>query len=389
MKAIWERFLDYELGHLHHVRELFERAREARPRRGRCRATLPEPLQFESQREFVREMLAREVDLRANGKRIRLARRGVAERRSSTASSSTPSGSPSRDVAGGYRWRPGTELAGADAGVAALTEDAMAKTHDTKPTDIGTNRTGIADLAAARAKEMIEASEQSGRRRRRAGARSSSSAPSCRSTRRPMGRCRRPASMKGAAKTVAKALQGEKANVLLDKLGERLAFERTGVRLYDAVLAKIPASRDDEGRRSTRRASGASATTSTATSTICRRGNRAARRRSHRDDAVRELRRRAGPWGSCRSVTDPRATLTQCLDDAARRGARRQRRLEDAHRARRGDRAARHGGAVRRVPRRGGRAPRPRAALDRRAARDPGRREAAVARLRRAGGAPA
>jgi hypothetical protein len=33
-------------------------------------------------------------------------------------------------------------------------------------------------------------------------------------------------------------LKGEKAIVFLDKLGERLAFERTGVRLYDVALSK-------------------------------------------------------------------------------------------------------------------------------------------------------
>jgi hypothetical protein len=48
-----------------------------------------------------------------------------------------------------------------------------------------------------------------------------------------------PASIKGVVKTAAQAvLKGEKATVLLDKLGERLAFERTGVRLYDLALSK-------------------------------------------------------------------------------------------------------------------------------------------------------
>jgi hypothetical protein len=63
----------------------------------------------------------------------------------------------------------------------------------------------------------------------------------------PIGTMPMPGSLKGAARTIAKAFQGEKASVFLDKLGERLAFERTGVRLYDAVLAKMPASRLTEG----------------------------------------------------------------------------------------------------------------------------------------------
>lgn len=37
---------------------------------------------------------------------------------------------------------------------------------------------------------------------------------------------------------------GDRPRILLDKLGERLAFERTGTRLYDALLAKCDVVRD-------------------------------------------------------------------------------------------------------------------------------------------------
>ena len=57
----------------------------------------------------------------------------------------------------------------------------------------------------------------------------------------PIGTVPPPASLKGAAKTVLKALQGEKASVFIDKLGERLAFERIGARLYEVVLIKAEA----------------------------------------------------------------------------------------------------------------------------------------------------
>lgn len=50
-----------------------------------------------------------------------------------------------------------------------------------------------------------------------------------------------PATVKGVVKTAITMLQGERANVFLNKLGERLAFERTGVRLYAAVIDKLPA----------------------------------------------------------------------------------------------------------------------------------------------------
>ena len=47
-----------------------------------------------------------------------------------------------------------------------------------------------------------------------------------------------PASIKGAAKTAMKKIMGHGIEVFIDKLGERVAFEQTGARLYDALLAK-------------------------------------------------------------------------------------------------------------------------------------------------------
>jgi rubrerythrin len=51
-----------------------------------------------------------------------------------------------------------------------------------------------------------------------------------------------PGTVKGAASTVAEMAKGTKATVLLDKLGERLAFERTGSRLYMTLIGKLEAS---------------------------------------------------------------------------------------------------------------------------------------------------
>ena len=50
-----------------------------------------------------------------------------------------------------------------------------------------------------------------------------------------------PARLKGMATTVVSRLKGDKPEVLIDKLGERLAFERTGTRLYEAVILKFSA----------------------------------------------------------------------------------------------------------------------------------------------------
>lgn len=48
-----------------------------------------------------------------------------------------------------------------------------------------------------------------------------------------------PATLKGLFTTAKELLKGTKPAVFIDKLGERLAFERTGVRLYEAALGKF------------------------------------------------------------------------------------------------------------------------------------------------------
>lgn len=48
-----------------------------------------------------------------------------------------------------------------------------------------------------------------------------------------------PGSVKGMLKTSFDMLKGKSPEVLIDKLGERLAFERSGVRLYQAMIAKV------------------------------------------------------------------------------------------------------------------------------------------------------
>jgi hypothetical protein len=108
VKAIWERFLDYELGHFHHVAELFKK-HEKRDPAELFPGNLPEPMQFASQRDFVRQVLRQEVDLRAKGTQF------VPQAEESQASIDyrthlNSDGSPSEMVAAGYIWSPGTEL---------------------------------------------------------------------------------------------------------------------------------------------------------------------------------------------------------------------------------------------------------------------------------------
>jgi rubrerythrin len=108
IKALWERFLDYELGHLHVAIEQFQKY-EGRDVAEILPATLPDPIPITSQREFVRQVLANEVDLRADGTQFvdkaLESQRSIAYRQQINSA-----GSPSEMVAAGYRWRPGTEL---------------------------------------------------------------------------------------------------------------------------------------------------------------------------------------------------------------------------------------------------------------------------------------
>lgn len=61
----------------------------------------------------------------------------------------------------------------------------------------------------------------------------------------PIGSVPVPGTIKGALTTGASMLTGDQPQLLLDKLGERLAFERTGTRLYDALITKFEALQDE------------------------------------------------------------------------------------------------------------------------------------------------
>jgi hypothetical protein len=116
IKKIWERFLDYELGQLQFVREIFENT-EQRDAEEILPGRLPSPIQYRSQRAFVREVLAREIPLRASGPDF------VTEDALPSGSPSrayakqmNKDGSPTEEVAAGWIWSPGTELSGAAPG---------------------------------------------------------------------------------------------------------------------------------------------------------------------------------------------------------------------------------------------------------------------------------
>ena len=92
--------------------------------------SLPEPIRYESHREFVREVLRAEVNLSAVGSDY------VERSKESSATRAyrdqlNADGSPSDTVAGGYVWMPGTELA--------------TMTHDGQPAGAHAGRKGAKD----------------------------------------------------------------------------------------------------------------------------------------------------------------------------------------------------------------------------------------------------
>ena len=107
--------------------------------------------------------------------------------------------------------------------------------------EMGKNRTGIA-LSPIDSQLLIEGAEQAvpsaqGDDTAIAVARTEYAADGI-----PIGSMPPPVTIKGIAGGLTGAVKGKNANVLLDKLGERLAFERTGTRLYEALLSKFDAS---------------------------------------------------------------------------------------------------------------------------------------------------
>ncbi|WP_437574917.1 hypothetical protein [Sorangium sp. So ce887] len=110
VKRIWERFLDYELGQLHVAIDHFNRI-ERRDAAEILPASLPDPVSHKSHRQFVRDVLSREVHLRAVGEAI-VDPNVVPESAATLAyrQQMNSAGSPSEIVAAGYQFTPGTEL---------------------------------------------------------------------------------------------------------------------------------------------------------------------------------------------------------------------------------------------------------------------------------------
>jgi len=114
IKAIWERFLDYELGHVRFVADLFEKF-ERRDAAEVLTAKLPEAIDFVSHREFVRDVLRKEVMLTSLGEQFVPRSQELEDSPSNHYRRQLNSeGNASEHVSAGYKWAPGTELAQKD-----------------------------------------------------------------------------------------------------------------------------------------------------------------------------------------------------------------------------------------------------------------------------------
>jgi hypothetical protein len=110
IKAIWERMLSYELGQLHFVAELVKSIEKRDPAE-LLPETLPDPIRFESQRKFVRQVLAKEVGLTAMGTQlVPMSQENPGSPSVRYREQLNRAGSPSEIIAAGYVWTPGTEL---------------------------------------------------------------------------------------------------------------------------------------------------------------------------------------------------------------------------------------------------------------------------------------
>ena len=108
VKAIWERFLDYELGHLQWVMNVCKEV-EGRDPAEFLPSSLPDPIAYKSNRDYVRQVLRDEVNLRADGPRF-IDKSQEPERSMAYRRQMNTDGSPSNSISAGWRWSAGGEL---------------------------------------------------------------------------------------------------------------------------------------------------------------------------------------------------------------------------------------------------------------------------------------
>jgi hypothetical protein len=115
-----------------------------------------------------------------------------------------------------------------------------------QPTSIGINRTATATSPAA-IKAMNQAADELSPVAEVDTSALEAEKLACMAQAEAVGSVPPPASVKGVVKAGVSRLKGGHPVILLDKVGERLAFERTGARLYDALILKYRASMESAG----------------------------------------------------------------------------------------------------------------------------------------------
>jgi rubrerythrin len=104
---------------------------------------------------------------------------------------------------------------------------------------LGMNRTGI-DMSPQNSKSMIDAAAKTQPGNGNGAARLAIERAYLKDA-AAIGSVPMPGTAKGAAKSLLNKLSGKHPELLIDKLGERLAFERSGVRIYEALITKYEA----------------------------------------------------------------------------------------------------------------------------------------------------
>jgi rubrerythrin len=102
---------------------------------------------------------------------------------------------------------------------------------------LGTNKTGI-DMSPIHTKEMLEAIENTPVVPAALVQGEQTLKQTFIEEAGPLGSVPLPGTVKGVAKSLLKTITGHHPEVFINKLGERLAYERSGVRIYDALIAK-------------------------------------------------------------------------------------------------------------------------------------------------------
>lgn len=117
--------------------------------------------------------------------------------------------------------------------------------HTKKPEDTGTppliNRTGAKASPIDSAAQAEAAAELSGDVKANGHSELAEVRAEYEREAHPIGTMPPPATARGVGKQIKGAIVRKKPNLLLDKLAERCAFERSGTRLYEGIIAKLEA----------------------------------------------------------------------------------------------------------------------------------------------------